>query len=115
MAVECVLVAAWEGGSCRCGHDQSPGRVWGAEGWLSMALISGAPMEWHLNRSAGIEKMAPPAGGSGESYSKFVQAAIDAARGAAPPPVTATECLKALEAVFALYHASSTRPTPRLA
>jgi predicted dehydrogenase len=90
-------------------------RIWGAEGWLSMDLISGAPMEWHLNRAAGIEKMAPPAGGSGESYSKFVQAAIDAARGAAPPPVTGTECLKALEAVFALYQASSTGRTQRIA
>jgi predicted dehydrogenase len=90
-------------------------RIWGADGWVSMDLVSGKPLEWHLNGSGGIETMAPGGDVSGESYAKFVQAAIDAARGAAPPPVTGAECLQALEAVFALYQASSTGRTQQIA
>jgi len=81
-------------------------RIWGSNGWLRTDLVSGSPLEWHLNRASGIEKMAS-AQGKDNSYRSFVQAAVDAARGISPPPVTGTECLKALEAVFALYQASA--------
>ncbi len=86
---------------------QSQIRIWGSDGWIYADLISGAPLEWRLYRTDGEKKLAPPPGMTDTLYPQFIQAAIDAARGAAAPPVTGTECEKALRVVFALYEAAS--------
>ena len=44
-------------------------------------------------------------------YLPFIQAAVDAARGTAPPPITAREGLHVLEVIFGLYRASETGTT----
>lgn len=90
-------------------------RIWGSEGWLSMDLVSGTPLEWHRNGTEGTNKLAPAEGVVDTLYPAFIQAAIDAARGATPPPVTGAECRNALRAIFALYEASSSGRTQRLA
>jgi predicted dehydrogenase len=94
---------------------QSQIRIWGSAGWIYADLISGAPMEWRLYRSDASEKLAPPPDAANGLYAQFIQAAVDAARGTAAPPVTGTECVRALRVVFALYDAASGGRAQRLA
>ncbi len=90
-------------------------RIWGSAGWIHADLISGASLEWRLYGSNRTEKLAAPPDAANGLYARFIQAAVDAARGAAAPPVTGTECVSALHAVFALYDAASSGRTQRLA
>jgi predicted dehydrogenase len=92
---------------------QSAIRVWGAAGWLSLDLISGAPLQWRVYQSNRTEAMEPTPTAPDHSYRLFVQQAIRSAQGD-DPPVTGTECLDALRAVFALYEAASTGRTQQL-
>jgi UDP-N-acetyl-2-amino-2-deoxyglucuronate dehydrogenase len=89
-------------------------RIWGSGGWLSADLVSGAPLEWHVNGVEGTSKLQPDPSIIDKLYPMFIEAAIDAARGAGPPPVTGDECYNALRAIFALYDASATGRTQRL-
>jgi predicted dehydrogenase len=87
--------------------------LWGSEGWLRFDHVSGTPLEWHSTRAgapAGVERFAypePPLYG----YQALVHAAVEAARGATPPPVTGAEALHDLRVVFGLYRACDTGRT----
>jgi len=99
-------------GTLQCGYYldrgyQSQIRIWGSAGWIYADLISGAPLEWHLYNSEGVQKLAPPPGVTDSLYAQFIQAAVDATRGAGAAPVTGSECVNALRVVFALYEAAS--------
>jgi predicted dehydrogenase len=73
--------------------------VWGSGGWLRFDP-SGDRVEWHRN---GDEDTKTDHLSKVESYPELVRSAIEAARGVRAPIVTATECLRALQVVFAAY------------
>jgi predicted dehydrogenase len=81
--------------------------LWGADGWLRFNP-GGSSIEWQSKKSgapAGVQRTeVKPV----DAYQAFVQGAVDCARGAAPPPVTAAECLHTLRVVFACYRSAET-------
>ncbi|MEO7653758.1 MAG: Gfo/Idh/MocA family oxidoreductase [Bryobacteraceae bacterium] len=87
-------------------------RIWGENGWLRMDLMPGQPLEWYSN-SEKVVHTVPSALNAPDTYPAFMRAVIDAARGAGPPPVTGTECLQALKAVFGLYQAAGSGRTQK--
>jgi UDP-N-acetyl-2-amino-2-deoxyglucuronate dehydrogenase len=88
--------------------------IWGADGWLRADLISGAPLEWHLNSEQQVRQLAPPVPAQ-DAYAPFIQAVLDSVRNGTPPPVESTECLQVLRAVFGLYEAAASGQTRMLA
>jgi predicted dehydrogenase len=83
--------------------------LWGSGGWLRIQLIPDPSLEWHSTRPgmpAGIERRADTSDFMSRQYAPFIQAAVDAARGAGAAPVTAAEGLSVLAAIFAAYRAA---------
>ncbi len=105
------MVATLQSGYYLDRNYQSQIRIWGSEGWINADLVSGEPMQWHLNGKAGVEELPSNPTDVTASYPRFIQAAVDAARGASPAPVTGEECLSTLKAVFGLYAAAETGAT----
>jgi predicted dehydrogenase len=89
-------------------------RIWGAGGWLRADLVSGAPLEWHLNSEQQVRQLAPPVPAE-DPYASFIEAVVDSVRNGAPPPVDSAECLHVLKAVFGLYEAADGGHTRKLA
>jgi predicted dehydrogenase len=114
MELDRGMVATLQSGYYLDRNYQSQIRIWGAEGWLSADLVAGTPLEWHLNSKPGVEQMPANPDAVTASYPKFIQAAVDAARGAGPAPVTGAECLATLKAVFGLYKAAETGVTQQI-
>jgi predicted dehydrogenase len=88
---------------------QSGLTLWGEQGWLRFDLTAATPLEWHSTRPGsppGVQSMSYRL--ERREYLPFVQAAVDAARGAGPPPITAREGLHVLATIFGLYRAAET-------
>jgi predicted dehydrogenase len=83
--------------------------VWGSEGWLRFDLAAGTPLQWSSTRPgapAGVQTFAYEK--EPDTYHRMLQAAVDAARGAAAAPITTAESLSVLRSVFAAYRAAET-------
>jgi predicted dehydrogenase len=84
-------------------------QLWGEHGWLRLALIEKTPLEWYSTRGgqpAKVQRSDSPQGD--RSYLGFVRAAVRAAAGLEPAPITGEECLHVLRAIFAFYQAAAT-------
>jgi len=96
------------------GSYQSGTTLWGSEGWIKLSGYRGSDgsrrsFQWystHPKAPRGIQTETEPEGVN--SYQLLVQAAIDAARGARPAPLTADDCLHVLDVIFGAYRASET-------
>ena len=82
--------------------------LWGSRGWLRFDEDN-SPMEWYSNHPdapKGVQsfsfsyEVGP--------YQRLVEAVLDAARGAGPPPATGEECLHVLKTIFSAYKAART-------
>jgi UDP-N-acetyl-2-amino-2-deoxyglucuronate dehydrogenase len=81
--------------------------LWGEHGWLRCAPVEEQPLEWYSakgNDKPQMQRFEYPKGERG--YTPFVRAAVRAAAGMEPPPITGEECLLVLKAVFAAYRAA---------
>jgi predicted dehydrogenase len=90
-------------------------QIWGEHGWLRLASIEEAPLEWYStkgNKQPRVQRFEYPKGGRG--YLPFVRAAVRASAGLEPPPVTAEEGLHVLRSIFAFYQAAQTGRTQRV-
>lgn len=93
---------------------QSGLTMWGSQGWLRLSAHrdregSKESFQWystHPQAPKGVQTENPTSRVGG--YQAFVQAAVDAARGVRPPPVTGEESLQVLKVIFAAYRASET-------
>ena len=93
-------------------------KIWGSKGWLRFELDPNAPpLEWYSSADGapeGVQTFEDTTGfmSNGTSqYFPFVQAAVDASRGAGPAPLTAVEGLQVLKVIFGAYEASDTGKT----
>jgi len=89
-------------------------RLWGAEGWLRIAFDGEAwlPLQWYSTRAgapAGVQ--SAPYSGTPDPYDLMTQAAIRAAAGTGPPPITPGECLAVVRTIFAAYRAADSGTT----
>jgi predicted dehydrogenase len=103
------LVATLHGGYYLDKGYHNLATLWGSDGWLRLDLTAGVPLEWHstlAGEPAGVQKFFDP--NAPDVYQALLQAAVDAASGAAPPPITSRESLSVLEGVFAIYQAAAT-------
>ncbi|HEV3120102.1 MAG TPA: Gfo/Idh/MocA family oxidoreductase [Gemmataceae bacterium] len=88
---------------------QSHIQIWGETGWLRLAEVENAPLEWYSTKEPGkprVQHWQPTKGESG--YPPFVRAAVRACAGLEPPPITPAESLHVLKALFAFYEAART-------
>lgn len=85
---------------------QSHLQIWGENGWLRLAAIEEAPLEWYNARVGKTQRYDYPKGQRG--YTPFVRAAVRACLGRQPAPITPRESLHVLQAIFALYRAAET-------
>jgi predicted dehydrogenase len=88
---------------------QSHIQVWGEHGWLRLASIEEAPLEWYSTKDTKTPKVVRfeyPRGGRG--YTPFVRAAVRASAGLEPAPISPEEGLHVLETIFAFYQAAQT-------
>jgi predicted dehydrogenase len=88
---------------------QSHVQVWGEHGWLRLALVEEAPLEWYSTKGTGsakVQRQEFPKGLRG--YQPFVRAAVRAAAGLEPAPITPEEGLHVLQTIFAFYEAART-------
>jgi predicted dehydrogenase len=86
---------------------QSHLQVWGEHGWLRLASIEDAPLEWYSTKDTPkpeVRRFEYPRGQ--RSYTPFVRAAVRASAGLEPAPVTPDEGLHVLETIFAFYQAA---------
>jgi predicted dehydrogenase len=84
-------------------------QIWGEHGWLKLADLSTAPLEWYSTRDpadARVHRFEPVKGAGG--YTPFVRAAVRASAGLEPAPITGEECLHVLRAIYAFYKAAET-------
>jgi predicted dehydrogenase len=81
--------------------------LWGSEGWLRFTQPAPSPLEWvsYGSRGGSIQTYAPP---ETDGWLDTLQAAVDAARGTAPPFITGDDCHSVLKAIFGLYRAART-------
>jgi predicted dehydrogenase len=82
-------------------------KVWGERGWLRLADFEEEPLEWYTTKDVekpAVQRFEYPKGERG--YQPFVRAAVRAAAGLEPPPITAEEGLHVLRAIFAFYQAA---------
>jgi predicted dehydrogenase len=87
-------------------------QVWGENGWLKLATVEEAPLEWYSNKDAKdakVQRFEYPKGERG--YLPFVRAAVRASAGLDEAPVTGEETLHVLKTVFALYQAAQSGRT----
>lgn len=90
-------------------------QIWGEHGWLRLAAIEDAPLEWYSTKDQApprVERFEYPKGQRG--YTPFVRAAVRASAGLEPPPITAEEGLHVLETIFAFYEAARTGKAQRV-
>lgn len=86
---------------------QSHLQVWGEHGWLRLASIEEAPLEWYSTKDVQqpkVERFTYPKGQRG--YGPFVRACVRASAALEPAPVTAEEGLHVLQTIFAFYQAA---------
>jgi predicted dehydrogenase len=92
------------------GAYQSLVSIWGSHGWIRFDRLGGTPLERYStcagtpSRTHTFSYTVPAETG----YKPFVQAAIDAAPGLAPAPITGMEGLQLLKSIFAFYRACET-------
>lgn len=82
-------------------------QIWGEHGWLRLAAIEDAPLEWYSTRDnpkAQVQRFAYPKGERG--YTPFVRAAVRASAGLQDAPITGPECLHVLQTIFTFYQAA---------
>ena len=82
--------------------------LWGSKGWLRFDEDN-SPLEWystHPDAPEGVQTF--PFSYEVGPYQRLVEAVLDAARGAGPPPATGEECLHVLKAIFSAYEAART-------
>ena len=91
-------------------------RFWGSKGWMHLELTSGEPLKWystHPDAPRGVQ-LFPYQDTSSQRYGTLVHAAVDFARGQAPPPMTAEESLHLMRVIFAGYRSAETGRTQDL-
>ena len=107
------MVGTFHGGYYLPGGSlQSEFSIWGSKGWLRITTHRGpegtnSSFEWrstHEKAPGGIQAEEPKSKTGG--YEGFVQAAVDAARGVKPVPLTAEDSLAVLKVIFAAYRSS---------
>jgi predicted dehydrogenase len=83
-------------------------QVWGEHGWLRLALIEEAPLEWYSTKDgkAAVQRFEYAKGERG--YQPFVRAAVRASAGLEPAPIAPEECLHVLRTIFSFYQAAQT-------
>jgi predicted dehydrogenase len=89
-------------------------QLWGQHGWLRMAAIEDAPLEWYSSREAkpGVRRVGYATGQRG--YFPFVRAAVRASAGLQDAPITGEEGLHVLRTVFSFYQAAQTGRATRV-
>lgn len=88
---------------------QSHIQVWGQNGWLRLAAVEEAPLEWYSNKDtkdAKVQQYEYPKGGRG--FPTFIRSAVRASADLEPPPITTEETLHLVKTVFAFYQAAQT-------
>ena len=107
------MVGTFHGGYyLPAGSMQSGFSIWGSKGWLRIRSHRGlegstSSFEWHSTHEKapeGVQAEEPISETGG--YEGFVQAAVDAARGVKPVPLTAEDSLAVLKVIFAAYRSS---------
>ena len=107
------MVGTFHGGYYLAGGAMQSGlTIWGSRGWLRIAAHRGPEgsaesFQWissHAQAPKGVQTENPTSKVGG--YEGFVQAAVDAARGARPAPLTGQDSLQVLKVIFAAYRAS---------
>lgn len=101
------------------GAMQSGLTIWGSQGWLRLSAhrnvqrsgpaVSAESFQWystHRKAPKGVQTENPTSKVGG--YQSLVQAAVDAARGIRPAPLTGEDSLQVLKVIFAAYRASET-------
>ena len=91
-------------------------RLWGSKGWMHLELTAGEPLKWystHPDAPRGVQ-LFPYQDTSSHRYGTLVHAAVDFARGQAPPPMTAEESLHLMRVIFAAYRSAETGRTQNL-
>jgi predicted dehydrogenase len=84
-------------------------KIWGEHGWLKLAAVEDAPLEWYStrdNKNPQVETFKYPRGQRG--YFPFVRAGVRASAGLQDPPITGEECLHVLKTIFGVYRAAET-------
>ncbi|MFP6769375.1 MAG: Gfo/Idh/MocA family oxidoreductase [Planctomycetaceae bacterium] len=87
-------------------------KIWGAKGWVHLDSQGEKPLTWQSWKAGapqGIQIHDGPKTPRG--YTPFVHAAVRAAAGLAPPPVTSADGLRVLKTVFGLYQAHASGRT----
>ncbi len=98
-----------EGGASHTGMT-----LWSSRGWMKLSGRRGSDgsvrsFQWystHPEAPHGVQTESDQGGTN--AYQLFVQAAIDAARGARPAPLTPQDSLHVLDVIFGGYRASET-------
>lgn len=91
---------------------QSHLKIWGSKGWLRMDSEPPHSMQWYSTLDTSeprIKEYTAPEGH--EAYTAFVRAAVRASAGLQPPPITASESLHVLKAVYGAYEAAASGRT----
>jgi predicted dehydrogenase len=84
-------------------------KIWGEHGWLNLAAVEDAPLEWYstrANKNAQVQTFKYPRGERG--YFPFVRAGVRASAGLQNAPITGEECLHVLRTIFGVYRAVQT-------
>ena len=96
--------------------------IWGSRGWLRFSGNLGffeTPLQWyssHTDAPEGLQDFPfTPEPETTVGYQAFVRAAVTAALGQSPPPVTGRECLHVLRTIYSLYRAAETGVTQTIA
>jgi predicted dehydrogenase len=91
---------------------QSHIQVWGQHGWLRLAAVEEAPLEWYSSRDAKeakVERFEYDKGGRG--FGAFIRSAVRASAGLEAPPITSEDTLHVIQTVFGFYQAAQTGRT----
>ena len=79
-------------------------KVWGSSGWLHLESMKNEPLTWYSTKGDKPGQVQTWSGSKQpRGYTPFVQAAVKACAEMSDPPVSATESLRALKTVFAIY------------
>ncbi len=84
-------------------------KIWGSKGWLHLEPMKDQPLTWSTTVGPDAGKVQTWEGSkSPRGYTPIVQSAVKACAEMTTPPVTATESLRALSTVFAIYGSADT-------
>ena len=79
-------------------------KVWGSSGWLHLESMKDEPLTWYSTKDDKPGQVQTWSGSKQpRGYTPFVQAAVKACAEMSDPPVNATDSLRALKTVFAIY------------